>query len=97
MQHGGEAWVVILASAAEFDDPALDAAVAAAEAAGYTAGPTDCDRGAAAALGLPEEASVITVSVYLESEEDAQAALAAFEARGVDGALVATVLTYCLD
>ena len=67
--------------------------VAAAEAAGYHTGPTDCDHGASEALGLPE---AVAVSVYLRTEADAHAALEAFLARGVDGA-VARVQTFCLD
>jgi hypothetical protein len=37
-----------------------------------------------------------TVSVYLETEADARAALLAFEARGISG-VVALVQTFCLD
>jgi len=36
------------------------------------------------------------VSVYLETEADARAALVAFKARGVSG-VVAQVTTFCLD
>ena len=50
--------------------------------------------GAPEALGL--SGSVLTVSVYFETEADAQAAAAAFEARGVPG-VVAEVRTFCLD
>lgn len=44
----------------------------------------------------PEGSVTVTVSVYLETEVDAQAALLAFEARGVSG-VVAQVQTFCLD
>lgn len=96
LTHGAATWVVVLAAGPEPDDPALGAAVEAATAAGYTTGPTDCDFGAPAALGWPDSGTY-TVSVYLSSEADAQAALAAFEATGVDGGVVAEVETYCLD
>jgi hypothetical protein len=93
--HGGDAWVVVLAAGASDDDPALIAAVEAATEAGYTTGPTTCDLGAAEAIGAPEGS--LTVSVYLMSETDAQLALAAFEAIGITGGVVAVVATYCLD
>ena len=75
-------------------DPVLAEAILAAEEAGYTTGATDCDDGAPEALGQPDGNS--TVSVYLENEADAHAALLAFEARGVSG-VVAQVQTFCLD
>jgi hypothetical protein len=95
IQQGETVWAVVLAGAAAFDDPALEAAVQAANDAGYEfVGPTDCDVGAPEALGLPDTA--LTVSVYLNSEADANAAAAAFEARGVDG-VVAQLQLFCLD
>jgi hypothetical protein len=96
LTHGGDAWVVVLAASEGFADPLLAEAVLAAEAAGYSTGPTDCDVGAVAALGLPDDRQYYTVSVYLSSEEDAIAARDAFAARGV-GATVAEVQTFCLD
>jgi len=94
LEHGGVTWAVVLAGAETADDPALSEAIEAAEQAGYEAGGTDCDEGAPAALGQPD--GRITVSVYLETEADARAALVAFEARGVSG-VVAQVTTFCLD
>ncbi len=94
LEHGGSTWVVVLAGSATPDDPVLAEAILAAEQAGYTTGATDCDDGAPEALGQPDGTS--TVSVYLESEADAHAALLAFEARGVSG-VVAEVQTFCLD
>ncbi|MDQ3543317.1 MAG: hypothetical protein M3431_05570, partial [Actinomycetota bacterium] len=58
-------------------------------------GPTDCDVGAAQALGIDSEI-VYTVSVYYASEADARTAQAAFAARGQAG-VVAQVQTFCLD
>ena len=94
LEHGGSTWVVVLAGSATPDDPVLAEAILAAEQAGYTTGATDCDDGAPEALGQPDGTS--TVSVYLENEADAHAALLAFEARGVSG-VVAQVQTFCLD
>lgn len=94
LEHGGDAWVVVLAGSDSVNDPALTEAIQAAEDAGYATGPTDCDEGAEAALGMPD--GTLTVSVYLETEADAEAALLAFEARGVTG-VVALVQTFCLD
>lgn len=96
LTHGGDTWVVVLAASEGYADPLLSEAVLAAEAAGYATGPTDCDVGAVAALGLPEDRQYYTVSVYLASEGDAIAARDAFAARGV-GATVAQVQTFCLD
>jgi|GEM_PF-5858568 len=94
LEHGGSTWVVVLGGSETPDDPVLAEAILAAEQAGYVTGATDCDDGAPEALGLPDGTS--TVSVYLENEADAHAALLAFEARGVSG-VVAEVQTFCLD
>lgn len=94
LEHGADTWAVVLAGSETPDAPALAEAILAAEEAGYAAGPTDCDEGAPEALGQPGEN--LTVSVYLENEADAQAALLAFEARGVSG-VVTQVKTFCLD
>ncbi|MGH8944496.1 MAG: hypothetical protein ACRDWF_16910 [Acidimicrobiia bacterium] len=94
LEHGADTWVVVLAGSDTPDDPVLAEAILAAEEAGYTTGATDCDDGAPEALGQPDGNS--TVSVYLETEADAHAALLAFEARGVSG-VVAQVQTFCLD
>ena len=94
LEHGGSTWAVILAGATTADEAALSDATRAAEDAGYSTGPTDCDEGAAEALGQPEGA--FTVSVYFESEAEAHAAASAFDARGING-VVAEVQTFCLD
>ncbi len=94
LSHGGTTWAVVLAGAETAEDPAMIAAEQAAVDAGYETGWTDCDEGAAEALGMP--AGTITLSVYFETEEDAALAAAAFAARGVDG-VVAEVRTFCLD
>lgn len=90
-----DVWSVVLAGSADFDDPVLDQAIADAAAAGYDVGKTDCDEGAAEALGMSGN-GVYTITIYLNSEVDANAAAAAFAARGVD-ATVALVTLFCLD
>ncbi|MCP4964370.1 MAG: hypothetical protein GY926_03965 [bacterium] len=75
----------------------LHHAVTAAEDAGYQTGPTDCDFGAAEALGLvPTEGHAMTVSGYFDTKVDGVAAQAAFAARGIPSD-VAVVQTFCLD
>ncbi len=95
LEHGGDTWAVVLAGSENLDDPVLTEAAHEAEQAGFTTGATDCDFGASEALGLPAS-GVYTISVYLENEADAEAALRAFEARGVSG-VVALVQTFCMD
>ena len=92
--QGGTTWAVVLAGASEVGDPALAAAAEAARRAGYAAGPTDCDVGAPEAVGL--SAGDFTVSVYLDSEADANLARVGLSLRGVEGT-VAEVQTFCLD
>lgn len=91
-----ETWAVVLAGSPDFDDPALATAVAAAEAAGYFTGATDCDVGAKQALGFSEDDTVYTISVYFLTEADARAAAAAFTARGIP-AVAALLQVFCLD
>lgn len=85
---------MVLAGAPDAADPAIVAAETAAADAGYTVGFTDCDEGAAEALGM--SGSIVTVSVYFDTREYAEAAAAAFAARGQSG-VVAEVRTFCLD
>jgi hypothetical protein len=97
LEHGGPVWAVVLAAAETSDHPDLAAAEAAAADAGYQAGPTDCDDGAAEALGHGGDGYWLTVSVYFETSDDAQEAAQAFAANGYPGAAVAEVRTFCLD
>lgn len=94
--HGAGTWAVVLAASPTGEGPEMEAAKTAALDAGYHPGITDCDEGAAEALGFPTSEYYITISVYFETEEDANAAQKAFAARGQDG-VVAVVNTYCLD
>lgn len=97
LEHGQPTWAVVLDGAGDPNDPALTAAVAAAADAGYETGPTDCDEGAPEAIGFQDETGFYTVSVYFETQADAEQALAAFRADGVEGGAVAEVTTFCLD
>jgi len=96
LEHGGDTWVVILAASTDSNDPQLASAALDAEAAGYSTGVTDCDVGVVQALGLTEDEHYYSVSVYLETEADANQARDAFVARGLEGT-VAQVQTFCLD
>ncbi len=95
LEHGGSTWAVVLAAAGTQGDPTLAAAAAAARQVGYEhVVPTDCDEGAAVAIGQPDQP--YTVSVYFRSEADARAAAQAFEVRDFH-ATVAELRTFCLD
>jgi hypothetical protein len=96
LTHGGDTWAVVLAASEVANDPLLVTAESDAEQAGYLTGATDCDVGAAAALGLPDENHYYTVSVYLNNEEDADAAVEGFASLGVEG-VAAVIQTFCLD
>ena len=95
--HGGDIWAVVLAVGSDPQGPEVLKAVDAAAAAGYFAGPTDCDQGAPEAMGVDgNPPGVYSVSVYFDTEADARAAVDAFEARSVP-AVAAVVQTFCLD
>ena len=94
LEHGELTWAVILAGAADPEDPVMVAAEQAAADAGYAVGWTGCDEGAAEALGLPD--GTLTISAYFDTNGLAEQAAEAFQARGVD-ATVAEVRTFCLD
>ena len=99
LTHGGTIWGVYLAAVSP-DDPAGDAALAAAgqavRDAGYTTdGPTTCDAGAAEATGA--DPSSLFVAAYFDTEAQAKQAGAAFEDRGHDVKGIAHVTTYCMD
>jgi hypothetical protein len=102
--QGGTTWAVILGGATIDPNvpvesyPAISAAVAAAEHAGYQAGPTDCDQGASMAMGADPKANGFTsVSVYFDSEADARSAADLIRAGGHETAVVAQLQTFCLD
>lgn len=83
-------WGVYLVLAPDRRDPRLVRAQEELRRTGYAAGisPLGCDRGAAAALGVPPEPSVATVAVYFSSELDAAAFTDAYAPGTVDYAQV---------
>jgi hypothetical protein len=97
LTQGSDTWALVLAGSDDPSSSALAEAEDRARAAGYRTGPTDCDMGAADALGLPSSGGILTVSVYFTSEAEARQAQSAFEALGQPGGVVAQVQTYCLD
>ncbi|GEM_PF-6918351 len=99
LEHGGEAWAVVL-MAGPGGSAAASTAVSAAEAAGYETGWTDCDRGAHEAFGWTggstDGAVIGSVSIYMTGEQDARLAAQKFESMGTPA--VATIVeTFCLD
>jgi len=104
LMHGKSTWglylVVLPMGQASVDSPEFQAAQQAAIDAGYSQGEgysgIECDQGAAEALGL-ESGEHIAPAVYFASEDLANQARDAFEARGQSVAGIAHVTTYCLD
>jgi hypothetical protein len=99
--HGLVSWGVYLAAFPE-GTPEAPQAVSALESmdnAGYRTDPgytgVNCDEGAADALGIEPQSWVVVV--YFETEEQANQAREAFEARGQGVLGIVGVRTYCLD
>ncbi|KQY22867.1 hypothetical protein ASD16_09645 [Cellulomonas sp. Root485] len=92
--HGAVVWGTYVAVVDSFDSPEADAAEARITELGYqpSEGDLGCDQGAAEALGLPENASV--VSTYFATEQDA--ALFA-QMYGPDALGIAEVKLFCMD
>lgn len=98
--HGVEKWGVYLAVSDDYADAELADATELARSYGYEfTGVADlgCDQGAAEALDLDPLASLATVAVFHDSEEDALQAVAAFEARGHSVIGMGLIQMYCLD
>ena len=68
---GGSAWAVVIAGAADPFDPLLEDTVANLTAEGYETLITNCDVGAAEAIGM-QAALSYTVSVYAQDRENAE-------------------------
>lgn len=92
---GARRWAVVLAGASEPSDPILELAVADATGAGLEGAVTNCDRGAAEALGMAP-AGTYTVSVYADTNEAAEALLGRLVGMGVEG-VVAAIVQECPD
>ncbi|HVM09814.1 MAG TPA: hypothetical protein VM345_15205 [Acidimicrobiales bacterium] len=92
--HGSNVWAVYLATGPSADDPAVEAAVAAAESHGYSAtvGQVSCDVGAAEALATAPNDFV--VALYFESESDARRFADGYEPSPV---AVVSVQIMCAD
>jgi hypothetical protein len=105
LMHGKTTWglylLVVPVSESAADTPEFQAAMQAAQDAGYSQGDgysgIGCDQGAREALGLDPNTEYISPAVYFASEDLANQARAAFEARGQNVTGIAHVTTYCLD
>jgi hypothetical protein len=102
LEHGANVWGVYLdvEPAGQDSTPEFVAGIQSIKDAGYTSAGEGysgigCDDGAAETLGVSPDS--ISPAVYFDTQEQANQAKAAFEARGqhVDG--IAHVTTYCLD
>ncbi len=82
-----QTWAVVLAGSSQPRDQILEAAIADAALAGYEATPTNCDLGASDALGMASRGSY-TVSVYFNTEKEADAAVIDLAALSIIGVVV---------
>jgi hypothetical protein len=102
LTHGGQTWALYLAVARDFNIQAPEIQQAEQDAVdfGYDvvgAGELGCDVGAVEALGLDPAGNWVGVAIYFPDESSAEDARAAFEARDVPVAGIASVTTMCLD
>lgn len=81
---GESAWAVVVAGASDPFDPLLGATVEDLAAAGFPSTITNCDVGAASAIGMQPGAS-FTVSVYASNEADAELLMAELDESGLAG------------
>ena len=93
LEHGGDAWAVVL-GADENLDAGLTRGVQAAASAGFEAVASGCDRNDAEAFGWT--AGGAAVAVFFSSEGDARRAAQLFERAGIPAA-PSLVSTFCLD
>lgn len=95
-EHGRQYWAVYLEVARSGTEQAeLQAALASAQSVGYGAGiGGPCEDGAVEALGLDPGTSYEAVSVFFDTESDAQSFVDLYQP-GVVG--TAFVTAYCLD
>lgn len=81
---GASAWAVVIAGASDPFDPPLEDAEQQVLNAGYDTTITNCDVGAATALGMAPDSS-FTVSVYAADEQNASVLATALDAAGLAG------------
>ncbi len=90
---GATAWAVVVAGASDPFDPLLGETVELVAAAGHRTTITNCDVGAAAALGMQPQVS-FTVSVYAADQSSADRLAESLEAVGLPG-VVTEVSAVC--
>ena len=90
---GATAWAVVIAGASDPFDPLLGETVDLVAAAGHTTTITNCDVGAAEALGMQPAVSY-TISVYAADEDAADRLAASLETVGLPG-VVTEVSVVC--
>lgn len=90
---GATAWAVVVAGASDPFDPLLGETVDLVAAAGHTTTITNCDVGAAEALGM-QPALSYTISVYAADESAAGLLAASLDAAGLPG-VVTEVSVIC--
>jgi len=91
--EGANVWAVVVAGASQPHDTLLSMTVDDLAAVGYQTTPTNCNQGAAEALGMAPAES-FTVSVHFETEAEAASANRKLEAAGLGG-IVAMVKVKC--
>lgn len=95
VKQGGTYWAVYLVVTNRPDEPETKLAESLLKSlhiSQYSEGEIRCDRGAAGALGVPENS--YTVALYFKSQADAEAFNAALAPTGVG---IAEVRTFCAD
>jgi hypothetical protein len=94
LQHGGVYWAVYFA-VSRYGDPDVERVARALERQGFTPSTLDisCDRGAAEALGIPNENRAV-VALYFDTEQEAQEFA---HSADPDPVGYARVRTHCLD
>ena len=80
-------WAVVLAGASTPGDPLLDAAASEVAPLGHEPEITNCDRGAAEAVGM-KPTETYTISLHFRTEEEATEAFAELEALGIPAVVV---------
>ena len=91
---GARSWAVVVAGASDPYDPSLSETVEVLANAGYSSTITNCDQGAAEALGM-EPSESYTVSVYGPDEDVAAELVEALDEIGLTDGVVTEILVNC--